>query len=643
MKFGLDDLRRRIFPLAQQHCIASQPLPNPQAPKQNNRRSLRCFPPRSWGGVANSLLAACVAIAVAAIAEPVLAAERLKLRFGPLEQTVEVSDLEHFAETGELRNALRFFSPLLSPSVQQILAQRLAVDPSVADTFLKQLFEQAAGEQLLKQLSLALPESSIEQLEAALYLALQQADGLSVLGFLRAYPGDTLTIDATAAVGAIVQLNASNLQSQLLSPILERELKVAVSELSVPATLDPRKAGEYKVRERSLSLYDRDRQREILVDLFYTANPHGPTVILSHGFAADRRFLNYLAHHLASHGFSVAAIEHPGSNINTLAELSLDLDPSDLLPAAEFIERPKDISFLLDELERRKRRGGYVSRKFNTEEAAIIGHSLGGYTALALAGAELDLKDLRAFCQNRIPLGRSPADWLQCAAAELPYSKLSLRDERVARAIALNPLVGKLFGEKGLERVAVPLFVLSGSEDSITPPLDHQLRPFSQLPGEKYLAVVIGGTHMSATDLGDRNSAIAQSTLVKELMGQDAEPVRQLIQGVSLAFIRQLTPQAELYQPFLTPSYAQSLSTTSIPIRLTEKLPSTLGTWLQVLHAGERKIASQSPPERQETTPWQAKVADRCLFETKPRMPWIKPCQGQLHYIFTSLMSNYPT
>lgn len=625
---------------SQQSYQPSGARANPSSPASQSR------PPRSLQLPKGVVRLFVIAVALTgSFAGSASAAERLTLRVGPLEQTVEVDDLEHFAETGELRSSLQFYRPLLTSQVQQVLNRRFEVDPNIADTFLSQLLAKPDGQQLLEQLQRALPESNIEQLKAALYLTLRQANGLSVLSFLRAYPQETVTVDATAAVGIVLQLNTSNLQSQLLSPVLERELSITRSRtLARLPDFDPRAEGKQRVRQRSLVLYDRERDREIPVDLFYSAETQGPLVVLSHGFAADRNFLSYIAVHLASHGFSVVTLEHPGSNIENLAEVSFNLSPNDLLDGSEFVDRPKDISFVLDELERLNEDWGYLRGKFNTQQVTVIGHSLGGYTALALAGAELDLTELRNFCKNLSPLGRSPADWLQCAAVKLPESKLRLRDKRVVQAIALNPVIGKLFGSKGMEKVETPTLIFSSSGDSITPSLDHQLRPFERLQVEKYLVTAIGATHMSITDASNLDSMVGQSTLVREVMGPEAEPVRQLLRGLSLAFVSQLTPQADLYRPFLTPDYAQSLSTTNLSMRLTTRLPSTLDVWLQVLHKGRQEIAYKKPtPEEAELRAIaRANTVPRCLFNAGSILPSLRPCKGQLHHIFTSLLSNYP-
>lgn len=147
-------------------------------------------------------------------------------------------------------------------------------------------------------------------------------------------------------------------------------------------------------------------------------------MVLSHGFAANRHFLDYLAVHLASHGYTVVTLDHPGSNIQSLFNPGLNLDT--LLPATEFVDRPKDIQFVLDQLERLNQDQTLTTR-FATDNVTVIGHSFGGYTALAIAGGIVDPIAIRAHCQRATPLTRAPGDWLQCAAAKLPYDQLNLR------------------------------------------------------------------------------------------------------------------------------------------------------------------------------------------------------------------------
>lgn len=377
-----------------------------------------------------------------------IAAQTVTIRLGPFQQSVALADLEKFAKTGRLPEGLEILSPVLTSQVRELLTKRLEVNPAVADRFIDNLMRSPGGRQFISSLGGVIPGSTAESIKATLNFALRQANGFSALSFLRAYPGENITVDATKAVGFAVELNPNSLQSQAFGLLLERELSVE-SRIPFKAAFDPAVLGRQTVQQQTIVLNDRQRNRMIPVDIYSTqGNAENPLVVLSHGFGANRRFLSYLARHLASHGITVAAVEHPGSNVDAVGRASDTQNLGRLLSATEFINRPKDISFVLNELAKLNTQLGQLQGKLNTEKVTIIGHSLGGYTALALVGGEVDLEELRKFCKDSLNIGEAPGDWLQCSAASLEESKLKLQDERVKSAIALNPLVGKLFGKK---------------------------------------------------------------------------------------------------------------------------------------------------------------------------------------------------
>jgi predicted dienelactone hydrolase len=509
------------------------------------------------------------------IAAPVKAVERITLKLGPFQQELNVSDLERFSRSGELPKNIRPLSVFFTPKLQQLLSQRLQLDPQMTDKVLQDWLRSPMSEQLLKTFGRAFPQTRIEDLQAAISIAARQANGLSLVGVLRAIPGKVVTIDATSLIGLALQFNPSYWQSEALGPLLKTELNVASANFN--PNLNPAQLGRERVEQQSLYLEDSQRKRFISVDLYYARNTQGPLVVMSHGFGADRKFLNYLANHLASHGMTVAALEHPGSNAASVSQASISDKPQDLIAASEFVDRPKDVSFLLDKLAQRNQRYGELQSKFNTQQVVVIGHSLGGYTALALAGAELNLPALRQACKSVIPLLQSPAEWLQCAAKDLPEAP-PMKDSRIVGAIILNPVIGQLFGETGLRNVKIPTLTLASTEDAFTPAINHQLQPFTQLGGNKYLLTAIGATHLS---VGNPENLAQQITLLKERTGAEVEPLRQLVRGSSLAFIKQFTPEAVTYQPFLSPVYAQSLSTPQLALRLNTELPSSISQWLK--------------------------------------------------------------
>ncbi|TWH43131.1 alpha/beta hydrolase [Dulcicalothrix desertica] len=531
----------------------------------------------------NSLLCSLGVVCGWGIVAPTAqAAESITIQLGPFEQKIQVDDLEDFAKNGKLPKELQVFSSFLTPQVKEVLNQRLQLNPEFADNFIDGLAKTPQGQRLISSLGGIIPGSTAQSLKDTLNLTARRFNGLTVLGFVRSYPGENITVDATKAIGLSLELNANNLQSQAFAALLERELPKN-DIISLPRNINPGRRGNEQVQLTSFTFQDRQRNRTIPVDIYSTTGTtQQPLVVISHGFGANRRHLQYLAQHLASYGFTVAALEHPGSNavaVNRVTNSSSDL--SKLISAKEFIDRPQDVSFLLNEFSKLNLQPGQLQNKLNTDNVTVVGHSLGGYTALALAGGKLDLDSLRKFCKNSLLFGEAPGDWLQCAAVELKDSDIRtlLQDKRIKGAIVLNPLVGNLFGRKGLENINTPVLMLASSDDALTPALKHQFAPFTELRGNKYLITAIGGTHLSVSDPTYQTADI--TNIVKERRGAETNNLRQLVSGVSLAFIKQQTDEAKTYQPFLTPAYAKSLSTTQLPLRLVSELPGNLKKWAE--------------------------------------------------------------
>jgi predicted dienelactone hydrolase len=563
------------------------------------------------------------------MALPATAAERVVIRLGPIRQSIAIRDLEYFVQTGEVPSKLRLYSPLLTQDVRQVLSTHIRLDQNVGDKLVEDLLHSSGGERFLNTLQVAIPDTEVSQLKTALSEAALQPDGISLLGFLRSLPDETVTIDAIAAIGLASQMNLPFWQSQTLSSVLARELTVEAKPIS--ADLDPTQSGPYWVWKDTLTLRDYQRDRIIPIDIYRSRRKtKGPLVVLSHGFGADRRFLGYLAYHLASYGLTVVAIEHPGSNVAWLTGESGITQAglkkaSSILPATEFVDRPKDVSFLLNRLNLLNRYSGTLRGKFNTDEVVVVGHSLGGYTALALAGTQLSLEHLQQFCSDPNPVMLSPADLLQCNAADLPEVPTDLGDERVRQVVLLNPVIGRLFDEKSLAEVEIPTLMLASTDDSITPAVSQQFLPFTQLHNSKYLLTAIGATHLSVGDPANLNRALTQSFFVRERQ-EETEALRQLLRGVTLAFIQQQTPEAEQFKPFLTPAYAQSFSSNGVKLRLNSELPPNFANWLKMAALPMEQLVASTLSTRRD--PYAASLCQSdlgCLLNSLPIVMFILP------------------
>jgi len=82
----------------------------------------------------------------------------------------------------------------------------------------------------------------------------------------------------------------------------------------------------------------------------------------------------------------------------------------DLWKAA--IDRPRDVTKVIDHAERLNAAGGALERMIDLRQVAVVGHSYGGYAALAAAGARYDLKAFNARCAA---LAADDPDRSQCS------------------------------------------------------------------------------------------------------------------------------------------------------------------------------------------------------------------------------------
>lgn len=537
---------------------------------------------RLWPGLKLSLASGLLAW-VFGIWNPGRAVETITLEWGPLSQQIQLQDLTEFAATGQVPADLKLYSPFLTPQTRQALRSHLDLDPAVSHIVIDELLHTPGGTQLLNTLKAVAPNLSPTDLQVTITQASTAADGLSVLGILQALPEDTLDINLGTLLSLAAQFNLARLESEALSRVLEEELPVGSTAAVSLDSQDPARPGTAKFERWELVLRDRSRDRNIPIDLYWSDQTHGPLVVISHGFGADRRFFAYLAEHLASHGLTVVSVEHPGSNVSALVSVPEDdreSTHSRVLPATEFLDRPKDISFVLDRMEKLNQYSYSLRDRLNSNQVTLIGHSLGGYTGLALAGAPLDLRNLEPFCQQLNPASFSPADWLQCAALDLPIQQANLTDPRITQLVIMNPLTGLLFGENGLHQVTIPVLMVAGTHDRVTPMAEQQLKPFIQLgSSEKYLATIIRGTHLSLGDPENLNPELSRIPFMPKLPTLGATQLRSFIQGITLSFILHQDVNGPDYSPYLTASYAERYSTAALPLRLTQTLPDSLTRW----------------------------------------------------------------
>lgn len=199
-----------------------------------------------------------------------------------------------------------------------------------------------------------------------------------------------------------------------------------------------------------------------------------PVLVFSPGFGTNVGSYTYFLEHVASYGFVVLAPEHHEGVYFTEENPLRDAYMTT-------VERPRDVRRVLDYAESLTAADGVLAGLIDMDEVAVAGHSTGGYTALAAAGAQVDFDAFRQRCENARAEG-DPNAWL-CDDLE-PYETEmavlagidpipegvwpSWGDSRVDAAISMAG-DSYLFDQAGLAMVTVPVLAMGGTVDTGTP------------------------------------------------------------------------------------------------------------------------------------------------------------------------------
>jgi predicted dienelactone hydrolase len=161
-----------------------------------------------------------------------------------------------------------------------------------------------------------------------------------------------------------------------------------------------------------------------------------PLIVISHGGGSSHLLLRTMALYLAKNGYVVALPEHYGNNRvnnsldNTIENLEI---------------RPRHVRLTIDAMVTTPPFAESVQK----DNVGLIGHSLGGYTALAVGGGQ------------------------PCYGIGQNVTVTS--DHRIKALALLAPATSFYVPNEALANVKVPILLLSAEHDRITPPWQAQL------------------------------------------------------------------------------------------------------------------------------------------------------------------------
>lgn len=182
-------------------------------------------------------------------------------------------------------------------------------------------------------------------------------------------------------------------------------------------------------------------------------NESFPLVVVSHGYPGSRLLLTYLTENLASKGYIVAAIDHTDSVFGEIRGF-----PSTLL------NRAADQLFTIKALtERTRANGDFLNGILDASRVAIVGYSMGGYGALANAGAGYSRKSA---LMQMVP-GGYLEPWTTGNAEFEARRPVNLKAVVALAPWGAQPPINS-WDDAGLAGIRIPSLFIVGDQDDIS-------------------------------------------------------------------------------------------------------------------------------------------------------------------------------
>jgi predicted dienelactone hydrolase len=187
-------------------------------------------------------------------------------------------------------------------------------------------------------------------------------------------------------------------------------------------------------------------------------------ILFSHGTGGTELNHHNLATRLAREGYLVAAVRHAGDNWQ---------DRSLIASGRYFSERPLQLSRVLDALLASPEWGSRIP----PERIGAVGHSAGGYSVLALAGAQAEaqrstqhcaaVQDDPGYCSLAKGAAVPQAPGMPAASTAAPATQpVSVPDRRIRAVVVLAPMA-VVFTPQSLAAISVPVLVIMAEKDAV--------------------------------------------------------------------------------------------------------------------------------------------------------------------------------
>lgn len=220
-----------------------------------------------------------------------------------------------------------------------------------------------------------------------------------------------------------------------------------------------------------------------------------PVLFFSHGFGACETSSNFLKTTLAARGYWVFAPRHADARCGSRRASAPTVPfgkPAEWTDAT-YLDRANDLLAIHGALQASAR----YAKRLDFSRVGYVGHSLGGYTVVGLAGAW--------------PAWGTPPG--------------------VRAVLALSPYIEPFVLRHTMAKLSVPIMFQGGTADNgVTPFVTRRGGAYDSAPAPKYLVVFAGATHEAWGDRRDEShdDIVAYSVAFLDRYVRDRPPVATL-------------------------------------------------------------------------------------------------------------------
>lgn len=194
-----------------------------------------------------------------------------------------------------------------------------------------------------------------------------------------------------------------------------------------------------------------DSQGRAVADATPLIGKKYPLVLMSHGYGGWSTQFSNLAEHIASHGYVVASIDHQDLPVEGIKSALLSF-------GNVLVDRTLDQRQILTQIlvDARGKKTPYLEL-VDTQNIALIGYSMGGYGAIATAGAPY------SFDAN--PMSSLPE------AAQIRLRAATAQTAPIKALVTFAPWGGqpesRAWAAQAIAKITVPVLLVAGSQDDV--------------------------------------------------------------------------------------------------------------------------------------------------------------------------------